>query len=460
MKKNLRLFIIIFVSFLMFFLLNVKPVNAASANISGKTSAQKGESVTITASVNAGAWNLTLSGAGQSVQLVGQTNTTGNASDSKSITFVANSDTTFTLTGDITDYNEEIPRNVSKSTTVKVSEKTQSVPTQTNNNQSQNATNNNNNKKSNNANLSNLGIRPNDFSGFKAWTTTYNVTVPENVGTIEVYAKAQDSKAKVTGIGKKQLQKGKNIASVIVTAEDGTKKTYTINITRKEETTENKEDEQEENTDGEGAEVTEEIKANGLLELNIGDLNLSPEFQSDIYEYTVKYTGEDTRLDINTVATNEDYAIEIIGNEDLKEGENLITILVSDLEGNNIANYQITVIKSLIDEEELLQQLQREKEEKKDKMIMIGCVVAIVLAIIIIFIILRKRNREEYTNEYSRANNRKNNQLEDFDENMRYKGNSRNRQNKRADKEEYSYNYSKMYDDDSNKRKNRGKRFK
>ena len=31
--------------------------------------------------------------------------------------------------------------------------------------------------KSNNANLSNLGIKPNDFKGFKAQTTTYNVTL-------------------------------------------------------------------------------------------------------------------------------------------------------------------------------------------------------------------------------------------------------------------------------------------
>ena len=36
-------------------------------------------------------------------------------------------------------------------------------------------------KKSNNANLSNLGMNPNDFKGFKPNQTTYNVTVPNNV---------------------------------------------------------------------------------------------------------------------------------------------------------------------------------------------------------------------------------------------------------------------------------------
>ena len=45
-------------------------------------------------------------------------------------------------------------------------------------------------EESSNANLSNLGIRPNDFSGFKPGTTTYNVTVPEDVESVEVYATA------------------------------------------------------------------------------------------------------------------------------------------------------------------------------------------------------------------------------------------------------------------------------
>ena len=91
-------------------------------------------------------------------------------------------------------------------------------------------------RESSNANLSNLGIKPNDFSGFKPGTTTYNVTVPEDVESVEVYATAQDSGASISGTGNKTLEYGENALSVVVTAEDGTtQKTYTINVTREGE---------------------------------------------------------------------------------------------------------------------------------------------------------------------------------------------------------------------------------
>ena len=90
----------------------------------------------------------------------------------------------------------------------------------------------NSSTKSSNANLSNLGITPNDFKGFKAQTTSYNVTVPTDVESVTIYANAQDSKAKISGVGKQNLQTGKNEFEVVVTAEDGTTKTYTLNITR------------------------------------------------------------------------------------------------------------------------------------------------------------------------------------------------------------------------------------
>ena len=89
-------------------------------------------------------------------------------------------------------------------------------------------------EESSNANLSNLGIRPNDFSGFQPGTTTYNVTVPEDVDSVEVYATAQDSSATVSGTGNQTLQYGANVLNVVVTAENGTTKTYTINVNREE----------------------------------------------------------------------------------------------------------------------------------------------------------------------------------------------------------------------------------
>lgn len=246
-------------------------------------------------------------------------------------------------------------------------------------------------KKSSNANLSDLGIKPHDFTGFKNATTSYEVAVPEDTDSVEVYAKAQDAKAKITGTGKKKLEKGENKVEVVVTAEDGTKKTYTINIIR-----EVKQEKEKEETTNEQLNNPEEGK--GLVELKIANVNLSPEFKTDIYEYTAKYIGENTKLEVEAKTTDENYLVEVIGNENLQEGENTITILVSEKNGDNVATYQVTVNKSLVDEEAIARE-EAEKREKKQEMIIAGIGIVVVLAIIIFIVVRYRRNRniaEEY----------------------------------------------------------------
>lgn len=251
-------------------------------------------------------------------------------------------------------------------------------------------------KKSSNASLSNLGINPNDFTGFKSGTTVYNVEVPEDVAEIEVYAKAQHAKAKISGTGKKSLQPGANACSVVVTAEDGTKKTYTINVTRKA-TEKDEEDSKKEETDTTENELEQE---KGLSELKIDGLTLSPNFDTSVYEYKVKYIGEETKLKIDTKATQDDYVIDVTGNEELKEGENIITILVSDKDGNNVATYQVTVNKSLVDEEAIAREEAKKQEEFRKKVI-IGAVAAVIVVAIIIFFIIRHKRYQRFAEEYS-----------------------------------------------------------
>lgn len=274
-----------------------------------------------------------------------------------------------------------------------------STNTESNNNTTTQTSSNTESKKANqtvtkssNANLSDLGITPYDFTGFKYGTTSYEVVVPEDTETVEVYAKTQDSKAKVTGTGKKNLEKGENKVEVVVTAENGTKKTYTINIIREVQ-------QEEEETNIEENKIDEEGK--GLAELRISNLTLTPEFKTDVYEYTVQYIGEDTKLNIETKPTSEDYVIEIVGNENIQEGENTITILVAEKNGENIATYQITVNKSLIDEEAIARE-EAEKREQQQKII-IGAIVIVAILAIIVFIIIRHRRNQNFAEEFSGA---------------------------------------------------------
>ena len=326
----------------------------------------------------------------------------------------------------------------------------------TTSNQSGTSSNNkttNTSKKSSNANLSNLGITPNDFKGFKAQTTSYNVTVPTDVESVTIYANAQDSKAKITGVGKQNLQTGENKFDVIVTAEDGTTKTYTLNITR---------DTSSQNTEN----VPEKYTGDGLASLNIENLELDPKFDTQKYEYTVKYFGEKEKLDINAKATDPYYIVEITGNEKLVEGENIINILVSDPDGNNVATYQITVKKALVDEEAIA----REKQEQTKKMIIIGggIVLAIIIIIVIIVIVKKRRNRDwEYDDYDEEIEENENNQLEDYDDNMNYtvekkeisKENARKKFLEDYDNDIVSNSYDDIEEEPKAKR-NKGKRFK
>lgn len=248
-------------------------------------------------------------------------------------------------------------------------------------------------EKSDNAKLSNLGIRPHDFTGFKYGTTSYEVEVPEDTEQVEVYATAQDEKAKITGTGTKTLEKGENKVQVVVTAEDGTTRTYTINIIRKTQ------EEKEEKT----GEDTKEDLGNGLEKLTIGSLKLSPEFKTNVYEYTVKYTGDSTKLEVQATPTDEKYEVEIVGNDNLQEGENFVTILVSEANGNNIATYQIKVNKSLVDEEAIARE--EAKKKQRQQIIVIGTVGAIVVVAVIAIgaIIVHKRNQRlerEYAGDF------------------------------------------------------------
>ena len=111
------------------------------------------------------------------------------------------------------------------STNSKTNSSSNSTSNKTNKTNTSSNTTSGSSTKSSDATLSDLGIKPNDFKGFKSGTTSYKTTVPEDVAEVEVYAKTTSSKATVTGTGKKKLEKGTNKVEVKETAENGTKKT-------------------------------------------------------------------------------------------------------------------------------------------------------------------------------------------------------------------------------------------
>ena len=255
--------------------------------------------------------------------------------------------------------------------------------------------------KSSNANLSNLGMNPNDFTGFSENKTSYDVTVPNNVTQVEIYATKKDSKASLTGTGIKKLQEGQNTANVIVTAEDGTTKTYTINIKR---LSKNEKQDTTENLDAKSSSNSKDLE---LSNLEIEGVNLEPSFESSTYKYEISIKGEQSNLDIKASTNNTSDKVEIIGNENLQNGQNIITILVTNSKSDEVATYQIYVNKNVIDSNTVDNEFGKTVKELKIKLwVFRALVVIVVLGIIMLLIIKHKKNKKEYDEEDDTTDNK------------------------------------------------------
>ena len=101
-------------------------------------------------------------------------------------------------------------------------------------------------------------------------------------------------------------------------------------------------------------------------------------------------------MNITAYPTHPDTIAEITGNENLIEGENIITIVVKpedeedNASGNNIATYQIIVNKTLPKEE-----VENTEEGKIDKKVVLISAGAVILVIVVIFIIIKLRKNKD-----------------------------------------------------------------
>ena len=85
------------------------------------------------------------------------------------------------------------------------------------------------NKKSSDNNLSSLSVDEGELSpAFDKSKTEYNLNLPASINKIIIKGTLSDSKAKVNGLGEVTLKVGENVIDITVTAENGSKKVYTI----------------------------------------------------------------------------------------------------------------------------------------------------------------------------------------------------------------------------------------
>ena len=180
-------------------------------------------------------------------------------------------------------------------------------------------------KKENN-NLLTLTVDGNPVKDFNKDTLEYTLdNVLYTKTSIEIGATAVDSDATISGLGTKGLTTGLNTFEIVVTAQNGTTKTYKINITRNKNNNAN------------------------LSILAVTGYALVPTFDSEIYDYEVTVEATKETLSPNEVtAIPEDSNAIIVKQEAITlstTSDNYYTVTVTAEDGQTIKTYTIKVIR-------------------------------------------------------------------------------------------------------------------
>lgn len=172
---------------------------------------------------------------------------------------------------------------------------------------------------STNNNLSALSVNGNSVSGFSASTTSYNLGSTD-ASSITIAATASSASATVSGTGSKNLGYGKNTFNVVVTAESGAKKTYSIIVTRNDNRS----------TDS-------KLKS---LSVSAGTLSFSASKTS----YTVIVENSVTSVTVSAAANDPKASVSGAGRKNLAVYSNVFKVTVTAENGSKTV-YSITVVR-------------------------------------------------------------------------------------------------------------------
>lgn len=202
-----------------------------------------------------------------------------------------------------------------------------------------------NNTSKDNANLDIMrlgheGINPD----FNKNIEEYYLVVGENVNNIDVTAIPENREASVEITGNKNLVSGINKIEIIVTSQDKSKtKKYVINVTKTDNA---------------------ESANSDLAILAVENYSLTPEFSSNVTNYSIEIPNNINEVNILAVPNNIESTVKVVGNDNLKFGENNIEITVIAPNGITQKTYNLRVYKRNEAEEEKYEEEQETKVEQ------------------------------------------------------------------------------------------------
>ncbi|WP_405176090.1 cadherin-like beta sandwich domain-containing protein [Paenibacillus sp. FSL H8-0261] len=161
---------------------------------------------------------------------------------------------------------------------------------------------------------------------FASGTLTYTANVANDVTSTTVGATKNDGTATVSAgdLGSKTLSVGSNIFTVHVTAEDGTKKDYTVTVTR-----------------AASSDAT-------LRDLTLSGVRLSPAFASGTLTYTANVANDVTSTTVGATKNDGTATVSVgdLGSKSLSVGKNIITVNVIAEDGSTKKKYTVEVTRA------------------------------------------------------------------------------------------------------------------
>lgn len=195
-------------------------------------------------------------------------------------------------------------------------------------------------------------------------------------GTVADFSTEKDESASRTKTVKIQNQEKAKTTSTKSTKKTTVKKTEE----KKEEVKENDEEE----------------KTYSLSELKIDSAELKPDFQKDILEYELNVEDQ-KELNVIAKATDDNTIVEVTGNDNLKIGDNYITISLKGQDDKEIVTYKVKVnnqkSKLTLANEQILE-LQQQNTKLEILCFALAIVVILVSTILIIKLTVKHKNKE------------------------------------------------------------------
>ena len=321
---------------------NVIVGNSTNCSITGNSDSEvsalamtlsSGGSISISNIVTSSVWQG--NGSDGDIQLYTDSNKTGNFSIA-TFTVTGNSVGSGTITAsgvmftgadfnDVGVSGKNIVINVKEKETPKPNP--EPTPKPSNNGNNNNNSNNNQVNKSNDATLKNLSISDVNFE-FSSDKYDYEVDVNNDVDKIEIEAIVNNDKAKVTIPEDLSLKIGKNKFTIVVEAEDGTKKEYNISINR----------------------LDRKLSNNAYLsKLTIEGYDII--FRKDKYIYNIGDI-KNNKLNVKAEAEDKTSKIDIYGNNSI--GKNGVIVVKVTAEDKTTSEYIIYVNNNSINIKDIL----------------------------------------------------------------------------------------------------------